>query len=253
MYEGGELGVGKKFLHWDAGHGSGDGEALSVKAVSLEHVGPQEQAQECGLVRKFIDLEPFLSLQPDAARENDGGRASKATWLRPAVGSVSPVSKHFGECVVCLDRKLLASGAFGAFCFQEFRVTGDRTTVDRPRHPGTVCHGCLRSHCESAIGSGKLFVKCPALGCGRSLQTLELRSLVGAKAYVKLVARLKEAEDAVVEPGDLPAGLELRMCPQCNVRIEKNQVRLFQLLFLRRGCAHIIHLYFTRVRFSAGL
>ena len=39
------------------------------------------------------------------------------------------------------------------------------------------------------------------------------------------VLRLREAEDTVVAaPSDLPEGLELRLCPRCKVRIEKNEV-----------------------------
>jgi hypothetical protein len=49
--------------------------------------------------------------------------------------------------------------------------------VSGPRHPGTVCAPCLRRHAATAIRSGQLFVTCPAEGCGRSLQTLELREV----------------------------------------------------------------------------
>ncbi len=64
--------------------------------------------------------------------------------------------------------------------------------------------------------------------CGRSLQTLELKDKVSSKDYQRLVKGLKEAEKAVDTDGSL-AGLELRLCPQCNVRIEKND-----------GCNHMV-------------
>ena len=69
--------------------------------------------------------------------------------------------------------------------------------------------------------SGRLFVKCPAEGCGRSLQTLELKDTLPGKDYELLVTRLQEAEDSV-EGGYIP-GLELRYCPKCHVKMEKNE------------------------------
>ena len=39
--------------------------------------------------------------------------------------------------------------------------------------------------------SGRLFVKCPAEGCGRSLQTLELKDTLPEPDYELLVTRLQ--------------------------------------------------------------
>jgi len=156
--------------------------------------------------------------------------ASNAFLTLPALYSmVAPLHHYFKECSVCYDLKeFKAKGSFAEFCFSTFRVTGDSTTVEGPRHPHTVCAPCLQAHATSAIRSGKLFAKCPLQGCGRSLQTLELKKVVGAEDYALLVARLKEAEDGVV-PDEREAldslGLELRLCPKCHVRIEKNEVR----------------------------
>ena len=119
-----------------------------------------------------------------------------------------------------------APGAFAEFCFRTFRITGDSKTIAGPRHPNTVCPPCLKSHAEAAIKGGRLFVRCPAEGCGRSLQTLELKTSLSAGSYATLVARLKESEATMAEAGECeahPLGLELRMCPKCSVRIEKNE------------------------------
>lgn len=64
---------------------------------------------------------------------------------------------------------------------------------------------------------------CPAPGCGRSLQTLELQGVLAAPAFAGLLARLREAEEAA--PDDDPGavlGLELRLCPKCKVGLFLN-------------------------------
>ena len=45
---------------------------------------------------------------------------------------------------------------------------------------------------------------------------MELSSLVPKKLYNVLVERLKAAEEAV-DMSDVPAGLEIRLCPKCRV------------------------------------
>ena len=77
----------------------------------------------------------------------------------------------------------------------------------------------------AALDGAALFVRCPIEGCGRALQVRELRGVVPPDTYRLLMSRLKEAE-AAVEADDggalAAAGLRLRHCPGCNVRIEKN-------------------------------
>jgi hypothetical protein len=46
--------------------------------------------------------------------------------------------------------------------------------------------------------------------------------VVSPADYTTLVTRLREAEEAV-EDAEPVAGLELRTCPECSVRMEKNQ------------------------------
>ena len=183
---------------------------------------------------------------------------------------------------------------FGSFCFRTFRVTGDSTTISDPRHVNEVCAACLAAHCKANLrGTGQLFVRCPAEGCGRSLQTLELKEVrdlglscpssllavlqsllanrfslsqmlasdtfpphvrlrpqthkplvcvdlrrlrrlvspcvalrwqvLDASDYGALVAELARAEAAVSLDDCYAEGLQLKLCPKCHVRIEKNE------------------------------
>jgi hypothetical protein len=90
---------------------------------------------------------------------------------------------------------------FASFCFANFRIAGHEHRVENPRHPGAVCPPCLKQHCAAAIRSGRLFVKCPAEGCGRSLQTLELRYVVEPGDYGTLVTTTNELKlSSVFEP-----------------------------------------------------
>jgi len=139
---------------------------------------------------------------------------------------LAPVAAHFGECGVCYESQPFT--AFAEFCFKEFRVTGDSMETAGPRHPRTICRSCLCLHARSAVRAGKLYVRCPSVACGRSLQTLELQSLMSASDYLSLIAALRDAESAAAageNAQDLaaPEGLELRLCPRCHVRIEKNE------------------------------
>ena len=59
-------------------------------------------------------------------------------------------------------------------------------------------------------------------------QTLELKKNVSSRVYTELLARLREAEEAasmltIDDDDPALAGLELRLCPACFVRIEKNE------------------------------
>lgn len=105
-----------------------------------------------------------------------------------------------------------------------WQVTGDGTTKAGPRHRNKVCPDCLRQWATGFIREGRLFVRCPVPDCGRSLQTLELKTLVAPCDYNALVERIKDAEALVEHTLDeAVAGLELRLCPQCSVRMEKNE------------------------------
>jgi hypothetical protein len=88
----------------------------------------------------------------------------------------------------------LESQAFGAFCYAHYKVTGDSEEKRDPRHPHSVCLGCLAGYCEREIESGKNFVKCPM--CPRSLQVREVRGLVPKPCFEALVARIKEMQSA---------------------------------------------------------
>lgn len=76
---------------------------------------------------------------------------------------------------------------FPEFCYQTFRVTGDGTTKAGPRHRNSVCPACLKAWAVGKIREGRLYVRCPVPDCGRSLQTLELKTLVPQNDYNLLV------------------------------------------------------------------
>eukprot|EP01052_Picozoa_sp_SAG31_P029680 SAG31_NODE_2970_length_4839_cov_2.684810_2_plen_303_part_00 len=87
----------------------------------------------------------------------------------------------------------------------------------------TICFSCLSDYCTGEISLGKLYVKCPM--CPRSLQTREVRTLVPQSKYSNLVKRIKEMEskhDVDEEIANVP-GLQIRLCPDCNAPIEKNE------------------------------
>mmetsp|Transcript_39880 Transcript_39880/g.51405 ORF Transcript_39880/g.51405 Transcript_39880/m.51405 type:complete len:596 (-) Transcript_39880:285-2072(-) len=147
---------------------------------------------------------------------------------------VDDVSKHFAQCIVCFEQKIFSM--YPDFCYKNFRVSGDGINKSNPRHPHKVCNVCLEHHISSSItNTGKLFVRCPFYNCNRSLQTLELQSYLSTNEYNLFVKRLKEAEEFAQQSGlqdlnddDIASlggvdGLELRMCPTCSIRIEKNE------------------------------
>lgn len=109
------------------------------------------------------------------------------------------------------------------FCFQHYHITGDGRDIRNPRHPGTLCSSCLHRHSEMMLKEGKLFVRCPAPGCGRSLFTGEIKKIVNDELYEKLITSLKEVEAKNEQDYDFPEGMQLKLCPKCNVRIEKNE------------------------------
>eukprot|EP00035_Acanthoeca_spectabilis_P024261 m.453051 g.453051 ORF g.453051 m.453051 type:complete len:1092 (+) comp20430_c0_seq1:169-3444(+) len=138
--------------------------------------------------------------------------------------AADPLERWFAECTVCMEMK--RKDAYGPFCYREFRISGDGAQMSGPRHPNKVCSDCLSMHCEVALGSGQLYALCPAEGCGRPLQTMELRSIVHQNTYSGLLAKLRLVEEsgerAFESARDL-AGLDLRACPQCAAAIEKNE------------------------------
>eukprot|EP00729_Bicosta_minor_P011814 gene11814-35301_t len=123
---------------------------------------------------------------------------------------LAAVDTKMFECQVCMEYK--SADGFMPFCFRHFQITGDGHDMRDPRHPREICGACLRSLAMIPLSEGKLFVRCPAEGCSRSLQTLELKGIVTKGIYKELIDRTRE----------LPAGIELRLCPECYCRIEKN-------------------------------
>ena len=101
-------------------------------------------------------------------------------------------------------------------------MTGDGTERKNPRHPSTLCTGCLAGYAKGEAKSGKLHIKCPS--CPRSLQMRDTRELLGEELYGELVKRVAEAERKHDDDdADLvAAGLQCRSCPKCGTRIEKN-------------------------------
>ena len=136
---------------------------------------------------------------------------------------LAPLEAHFIPCIVCYEG--LTSERFGSFCFREFRITGDGETIEGPRHPRSVCKECLRRHAMSFLSEGRNFVNCPFPDCNRTLQTHELQNVIPRTAYSALIARIREAEANEAQEDTFGAleGIELRMCPKCRVRIEKNE------------------------------
>ena len=60
------------------------------------------------------------------------------------------------------------------------------------------------------------------------VQTRELQYVVGKELYEKLVKRIRDAEVAhrkndTADEELLAAGLEIRLCPKCKTRLEKNE------------------------------
>lgn len=178
--------------------------------------------------KKVDKLLELLEIQPLTLVEFG---CAEAQALPNITKVASDVSDHFAECMVCFELKIFPS--FIPFCFKDFRVTGDSMTKNGPRHPNSICQVCLEQHARSAVKGGKLFVRCPYVGCGRSLQTLELKNTLPDKEYNDFVKALKEAEEYAQKSNQEDdevtlatmgiQGLELRMCPACSIRIEKNE------------------------------
>ena len=107
------------------------------------------------------------------------------------------------------------------------RATGHEIDIGEPRHPLSVCGTCLRTHISMALTQGKICVRCPFDGCGRALQTRELKDHVSQGVYQGLLEALRAAEEEhdVTEITAALAGFsrELRHCPRCRVLIEKNE------------------------------
>ena len=78
-----------------------------------------------------------------------------------------------------------------------------------------------------ALTQGKISVRCPFDGCGRALQTRELKDHVDGKVYAQLLESLRVAEEEhdVAEIAAALGGMDmqLRHCPKCRVLIEKNR------------------------------
>ena len=148
------------------------------------------------------------------------------------------VGTFMKDCLACYECMSIRPGsgpanrgsAFASYCHRTIISSAESGhSMANPRHPNTMCHTCLGRHVEVRLGSGKLFVVCPFEGCGRTLQTAEVKTFAKPEAYDKLIERLREAEESAYSDASgaadraALAGLELRLCPKCKVRIEKNQ------------------------------
>jgi len=154
-----------------------------------------------------------------------GSCAAQGVTLNPLYTLAQPGS-HLKYCQVCFEG--MERRALPDFCFAHVRITGDSEQISDPRHPESICRTCLRRHCEAGLEGGRLFVQCPFPGCGRALQIRELKSHLAENVFAGLLERLTEAEaqeeaNQQEEAAAELAGLELRRCPKCRVRIEKNQ------------------------------
>lgn len=135
-------------------------------------------------------------------------------------------STHFATCSVCMEFHERSS--FQEFCFNSVEVSGDEEEpiMQFPRHPSLLCRACLKTHCEVALRSGQLYVPCPAIGCERSLQTLELKQVVSPDVFSKLIRDLRDVElhgsRAFASSADIP-DLDLRECPSCATAIERSE------------------------------
>jgi len=132
------------------------------------------------------------------------------------------------SCTVCYTSFNKRDDSFAEFCYEVYHVDGHQVDVRHPRHPAKLCRICLKTHCETALGGGQLYVRCPMPNCGRALQIRELQGIVSEKVYDTLMTRLREAEEQEREADNddvlqgLQAQLQLKQCPRCNVKIEKN-------------------------------
>lgn len=131
------------------------------------------------------------------------------------------------SCIVCYTDIEMKSNLWAEFCYENYHVDGHQVDVTGSRHPRKMCTSCLKTHCEIGLKEGKLYVNCPMEKCGRALQVRELRDIVDEQVYDTLMDRLRELETKEHTSGEdsalQAAGLELRLCPRCNVRIEKNE------------------------------
>jgi hypothetical protein len=123
---------------------------------------------------------------------------------------LSPLNTFLRECSVCYTS--LDHQSFANFCFREYRITGGGESIKNPRHPATVCRTCLQQHAHVALGDGKLFVPCPVEGCGRTLQTRELRDIVQAEVFATLLERIREAEEQTQKDDD-GSFIDVPKCP----------------------------------------
>ena len=138
-------------------------------------------------------------------------------------GAIAVLGTNMRECEACTEH--CDSGSMARFCFAHYKVTGDSVEKRGARHESTLCATCFDGYAAREIEAGKLSVKCPC--CPRALQTRELSYIVERELYDQLVKRMRDAEKAH-DSGDgdrelLAAGLEIRLCPKCNCRLEKNE------------------------------
>ena len=76
-----------------------------------------------------------------------------------------------------------------SYCYANIRISGDSEDMSNPRHSKDICRDCLVTHATTAVNDGRLFVSCPAEGCGRTLQTRELREILPPRVFENLVGQ----------------------------------------------------------------
>jgi hypothetical protein len=152
------------------------------------------------------------------------GKYALEPYSRPMTvsGALAPAHCHFPVCTVCYGS--IRTSDFPNFCYAHFRITGDGEQMRDPRHPATICRACLRTHATGMVQEGKLFVGCPDPDCERALQTRELRDILTAPLYKKLISGIRDmsAQNDDEDEQLIASGFEIRMCPRCNCRMEKN-------------------------------
>eukprot|EP00854_Cymbomonas_tetramitiformis_P002592 gene2592-3345_t len=126
--------------------------------------------------------------------------------------AIAPVGVYTAECSVCYDMRSVDE--FPSVCLQPRDGDGGPDDEDEtrgaPRHPPSICRACVERHALTSLRDGKLFVVCPVEGCGRSLQTRELEALVPSSEYLRLLERLREAEQqSDADDSGTPGGLAL--------------------------------------------